>query len=142
MRVAQQDSEPGTTQHLIRMLRSGPVSRQVTEPPPEPNTVSPELLSALSEHQQLLRDAQASTEGLPLEAVDDSDAAREARLDGLLNDVAVATRSSGGEDDDPLRERAGRFVAAARTAGGQMIASARIPAQDVLDALDRLEATT
>lgn len=32
------------------------------------------------------------------------------------------------------------FVAAARDAGGQMIASARIPAQDVMDALDALEA--
>jgi len=35
---------------------------------------------------------------------------------------------------------AGRFVAAASEASGQMIASARIPAQDILDALDRLEA--
>jgi Family of unknown function (DUF6325) len=32
------------------------------------------------------------------------------------------------------------FVAAAREAGGQVIASARIPAQDVMDALDALEA--
>jgi hypothetical protein len=31
------------------------------------------------------------------------------------------------------------FVAAARAAGGQMIASQRIPAQDVMDALDALE---
>jgi hypothetical protein len=34
---------------------------------------------------------------------------------------------------------AGLFVAAARRAGGEMIATARIPAQDVLDALDALE---
>ena len=33
------------------------------------------------------------------------------------------------------------FVAAARETGGQVIASARIPAQDVMDALDALEAT-
>jgi len=33
------------------------------------------------------------------------------------------------------------FVAAARDAGGQLVASARIPAQDVMDALDALEAT-
>ena len=33
------------------------------------------------------------------------------------------------------------FVAAARDAGGQVIASARIPAQDVMDALDALETT-
>lgn len=33
------------------------------------------------------------------------------------------------------------FVAAARDAGGQVVASARIPAQDVMDALDALEAT-
>ena len=33
------------------------------------------------------------------------------------------------------------FVAAARDSGGQVIASARIPAQDVMDALDGLEAT-
>jgi hypothetical protein len=33
------------------------------------------------------------------------------------------------------------FVTAARDAGGQLIASARIPAQDVMDALDALEAT-
>jgi hypothetical protein len=32
------------------------------------------------------------------------------------------------------------FVAAARQSGGEMIASARIPAQDVMDALDALEA--
>jgi dihydroorotase-like cyclic amidohydrolase len=31
------------------------------------------------------------------------------------------------------------FVAAARDAGGQLVASARIPAQDVMDALDALE---
>jgi len=33
------------------------------------------------------------------------------------------------------------FVAAARESGGELIASARIPAQDVMDALDALEAT-
>ncbi|HEX6256486.1 MAG TPA: DUF6325 family protein [Euzebyales bacterium] len=33
------------------------------------------------------------------------------------------------------------FIAAARDAGGQLIASARIPAPDVMDALDALEAT-
>lgn len=33
------------------------------------------------------------------------------------------------------------FVAAARDAGGQLVASARIPAQDVMDALDALETT-
>lgn len=33
------------------------------------------------------------------------------------------------------------FVAATRDAGGQLIASARIPAQDVTDALDALETT-
>jgi len=32
------------------------------------------------------------------------------------------------------------FVAAARESGGELIASARIPAQDVMDALDALEA--
>jgi len=32
------------------------------------------------------------------------------------------------------------FVAAARDAGGQLIASARIPAQDVMDALDAVDA--
>jgi hypothetical protein len=31
------------------------------------------------------------------------------------------------------------FVAAAREAGGELVASARIPAQDVMDALDELE---
>lgn len=70
----------------------------------------------------LLRDAQASAEGVPIEAVDDSDEAKEARLDGLLDDVAVATRGLGGEDDDPLCELAGRFVAAVEAPGG---ASAR-----------------
>ncbi|HSK98296.1 MAG TPA: DUF6325 family protein, partial [Euzebyales bacterium] len=34
------------------------------------------------------------------------------------------------------------FVAAARESGGQVVASARIPAQDVMDALDAVEATT
>ena len=33
------------------------------------------------------------------------------------------------------------FVAAAREAGGELVAAARIPAQDVMDALDALEAT-
>lgn len=32
------------------------------------------------------------------------------------------------------------FVAAARRAGGEMIASARLPAQDIIDALDALDA--
>ena len=32
------------------------------------------------------------------------------------------------------------FVAAAREAGGELVAGARIPAQDVMDALDALEA--
>jgi hypothetical protein len=32
------------------------------------------------------------------------------------------------------------FVAATLDAGGQLVASARIPAQDVMDALDALEA--
>lgn len=32
------------------------------------------------------------------------------------------------------------FVAAARASGGEVVASARIPAQDVMDALDALEA--
>ena len=32
------------------------------------------------------------------------------------------------------------FVAAAREAGGEMVASARIPAQDIMDVLDALEA--
>lgn len=34
------------------------------------------------------------------------------------------------------------FVAAAHKAGGQMVATARIPAQDIIDALDALEATS
>ncbi len=34
------------------------------------------------------------------------------------------------------------FVTAAHAAGGQLIASARIPAQDIVDALDALEAAT
>jgi hypothetical protein len=33
------------------------------------------------------------------------------------------------------------FVAAARESGGELVAGARIPAQDVMDALDRLETT-
>ena len=33
------------------------------------------------------------------------------------------------------------FIAAAKDAGGELIAGARIPAQDVMDALDALEAT-
>lgn len=35
---------------------------------------------------------------------------------------------------------AGPFVAAARDSGGEVVASGRIPATDVIDALDRLEA--
>jgi hypothetical protein len=35
---------------------------------------------------------------------------------------------------------AGPFVAAVRASGGELVASARIPAQDVADALDELEA--
>lgn len=35
---------------------------------------------------------------------------------------------------------AGPFVAAARASGGELIASARIPATDLMEALDRLEA--
>lgn len=66
---------------------------------------------------------------------------------------------SGLLDDDDMREAANAmepgtlavlivyentwaipFVAAARESGGEMIASARIPAQDVMDALEALEA--
>ena len=34
---------------------------------------------------------------------------------------------------------AGPFVAAARSAGGQLVASARIPVQDIVDVLDQLD---
>ena len=34
------------------------------------------------------------------------------------------------------------FVAAARRAGGEMVATTRIPAQDVMEALDALDATS
>jgi len=73
---------------------------------------------------------------------------------------AFAGARSGLLDDDDLRQAADAmkpgtiaalvvyenawavpFVAAARDAGGQLIASARIPAQDVMDALDALEAS-
>lgn len=76
---------------------------------------------------------------------------------GGFTDLAGAR--SGLLSDDDIRETAGvlepgtlaalivyentwaiPFVAAAREAGGEMVASARIPAQDVMDALDALEA--
>lgn len=37
---------------------------------------------------------------------------------------------------------AAQFVAAAHKAGGEMVATARIPAQDIIDALDALDATS
>lgn len=73
--------------------------------------------------------------------------------------TAFAGARSGLLDDDDVRQAADTmkpgtvaalivyenawavpFVAAARDAGGQVVASARIPAQDVMDALDALEA--
>ena len=78
-----------------------------------------------------------------------------ARLGGFAD---LAGARSGLLSDDDIRETAGvlepgtlaamivyentwaiPFVAAAREAGGEMVASARIPAQDVMDALDALE---
>ena len=86
------------------------------------------------------------------------DLAREAAAQlGGFADLAGARSGLLSEDD--IRETAGvlepgtlaalivyentwaiPFVAAAREAGGEMVASARIPAQDVMDALDALEA--
>jgi len=71
----------------------------------------------------LLRDAHASTEGVlghatHAEGVEDTDEAKDARLDGLLDDVALATRGLGGEDDEQLCELASRFVAAVEAPGG------------------------
>lgn len=79
-----------------------------------------------------------------------------AQLGGFAD---LAGARSGLLTDDDVRETAGvmepgtlaalivyentwaiPFVAAAREAGGEMVASARIPAQDVMDALDALEA--
>lgn len=79
-------------------------------------------------------------------------------LDGLAGFTAFAGARSGLLGDDDLAQAADAmepgtiaalivyenawaapFVAAARDAGGQMVASMRIPAQDVMDALDGLE---
>jgi Family of unknown function (DUF6325) len=72
--------------------------------------------------------------------------------------TAFAGARSGLLDDDDLRQAADAmqpgtvaalivyenawaipFIAAARDAGGQLVASARIPAQDIIDALDAVE---
>lgn len=67
----------------------------------------------------LLRDAQAGTECCQPTAMDTlTDEAKEARLDGLLDDVASAICGLGGEGEDPLCELAGRFVAAVEAPGG------------------------
>ena len=73
----------------------------------------------------LLRDAQAFATGVavqatgtvPVQVMGDTDAAKEARLDGLLDDVAAATRGLSGDGDDPLVELASRFVAAVEAPG-------------------------
>ena len=86
------------------------------------------------------------------------DLAADAEQVGGFTDLAWVR--SGLLSDDDMREAAGAmepgrlavlivyentwavpFVAAAREAGGELIAGARIPAQDVIDALDALEAT-
>lgn len=78
--------------------------------------------------------------------------------DGLDGFAALASVRSGLLDDDDIAEAATAmnpntaaalvvyenlwaipFVAAARDAGGEMIASARIPAQDIMAALDAME---
>ena len=80
--------------------------------------------------------------------------------DGVAGFTAFAGARSGLLGDDDIAEAgevmepgtiavllvyenawAGPFVAAARKAGGQMIATARVPAQDLIDALDTLEAS-
>lgn len=81
--------------------------------------------------------------------------------DHLGGFAAFAGARSGLLDDDDLRQAADAmepgtvaalvvyenvwaipFVSAAREAGGELIASARIPAGDVMDALDALETTS
>lgn len=64
---------------------------------------------------------------------------------GLLGDEDYAAAAEAMEPDTVAallvyeNRWAERFVSAARREGGRMIATARIPAQDVLDALDALE---
>lgn len=65
---------------------------------------------------------------------------------GLLNEEDVAQAADAMEPGTVAaliiyeNSWAAPFVAAARNSGGELIASARIPAADVMDALDRLEA--
>lgn len=96
------------------------------------------------------KDADGSFEGIALEDVD---------ADGIGGFAAFAGARSGLIGDEDLAEAAEAmepgtvaallvyenawavpFVAATRRAGGEVIASARIPAQDIMDALDALEA--
>lgn len=94
------------------------------------------------------KEADGSFSGIELDAVHESFAVFEGARSGLLGDEDVA-EAAGALDAGTVavlivweNTWAERFVTAAFGAGGQVVASGRIPAAEVIEALEVLEAET
>lgn len=92
------------------------------------------------------KEADGSFSGLEIDELDGSFSVFAGARSGLLGDDDIASAADAMEPGTVAalivyeNTWAARFVSAAYRAGGQMIASARIPAADVIAALEDLEA--
>ncbi|MCU0309873.1 MAG: DUF6325 family protein [Acidimicrobiales bacterium] len=92
------------------------------------------------------KEADGTFSGIALDEIGSSFAAFEGARSGLLGDDDLAEAADALEPGTVAvlivyeNTWARPFVGAALRAGGQMVATARIPAQDVIDALDALDA--
>ena len=92
------------------------------------------------------KEADGSFSGIELDELDGSFTAFAGARSGLLGDEDLAAAAEALEPGTVAalimfeNTWAARFVSAAYRAGGQVVASARIPAGDVIEALDALDA--
>jgi hypothetical protein len=92
------------------------------------------------------KEADGSFSGMAVDELGESFAVFEGARSGLLGDDDLKTAADALEPGTVAalivfeNTWAVPFVGAALRAGGQVVATARIPAQDVMDALDALEA--
>ncbi len=134
---------------------SGPIDFLLLEFPGDQPLDEPaaELLALVDSGQIALYDLLAvhkhvdgSFEGIELSQVDDSFAVFAGARSGLLGDDDLATAAGAMEPGTRAvlivfeNRWAAPFVGAALRAGGEVVASARIPATDVIAALDALDA--
>ncbi len=91
------------------------------------------------------KEADGSFSGISLDELDGSFAGFTGARSGLLGDDDLKEAADALEPGTVAalivyeNTWAAPFVGAARRAGGQVVASARIPAQDIMDALDAIE---